>query len=144
MTPMDFLNVLTDNLGSVPGAIGVNNHEGSLLTENKEAMKFLMAELKARDLLFLDSLTSPKSIAYATAREFGLRAARRDVFLDNDSTNAESIRKQLEELTRIAREHGRAVGIGHPHPATINELRLWIETASKQGISIVPVSKIIQ
>ena len=90
MTPMDFLGVLTDDLASVPGAVGVNNHEGSLLTENREAMTFLMAELKARDLFFLDSLTSPKSLAYATAKEFGVRTNRRDVFLDNDSTNAGS------------------------------------------------------
>ena len=74
MTPMDFLNAISDDMSSVPGAVGVNNHEGSSLTENKEAMKFLMAELKARDLLFLDSLTSPKSVAYATAKEFGLKA----------------------------------------------------------------------
>ncbi len=144
MTPMDFLSVLTDDLASVPGAVGVNNHEGSLLTENKEAMKFLMAELKARDLLFLDSLTTSKSLAFTTAKEFGLRTTRRDVFLDNDSTNAESIRKQLDELARVAREHGRAIGIGHPHPATISELRQWLAGASRQGIEVVPVSRIIQ
>lgn len=143
MTPMDFLKTLSENVASVPGATGVNNHEGSLLTENKEAMKFLMAELKARDLIFLDSLTSPKSVAYATAKEFGLKAAKRDVFLDNESDNPESIRKQLEELAHIAKERGWAVGIGHPHVATINELRKWLATASQQGIRIVPVSRLV-
>ena len=144
MTPMDFLNTISDDVASVPGAVGVNNHEGSLLTENKEAMKFLMAELKARDLLFLDSLTSPKSVAYATAREFGVKAAKRDVFLDNESDNAEYIHGQLEELTRIARDHGWAIGIGHPHPATINALRTWIAEANRQGITIVPLSRLMQ
>jgi polysaccharide deacetylase 2 family uncharacterized protein YibQ len=143
MTPMDFLNTISDDVASVPGAVGVNNHEGSSLTENKEAMKFLMAELKARDLLFLDSLTSPKSVAYATAKEFGVKAAKRDVFLDNESDNEEYIRKQLEELVRIAKAHGWAIGIGHPHPATISALRTWIAEADKQGITIVPVSRLI-
>lgn len=143
MTPMDFLNTLSDDLASVPGAIGVNNHEGSSLTENKEAMKFLMAELRARDLIFLDSLTSPKSLAYATAIEFGLKAIRRDVFLDNDSDNEASIRKQLDELVRIAKEEGQAVGIGHPHPATIQQIRVWISNAAEQGLEIVPLSRII-
>ena len=68
MTPMDFLNTLTSDLASVPGAVGVNNHEGSSLTENKEAMKFLMAELKARELFFLDSFTSPDSVGYADGK----------------------------------------------------------------------------
>jgi polysaccharide deacetylase 2 family uncharacterized protein YibQ len=144
MTPMDFLNTISDDVASVPGAVGVNNHEGSSLTENKEAMKFLMAELKARDLLFLDSLTSPKSVAYATAKEFGVKAAKRDVFLDNESDNEEYIRGQLEELTRMAKEHGWAIGIGHPHPATISALRIWIAEANKQGVTIVPLSRLMQ
>ena len=144
MTPMDFLNTISDDVAAVPGAVGVNNHEGSSLTENHEAMKFLMAELKARDLLFLDSLTSSKSVAYATAKEFGLRAAKRDVFLDNESDNTEAISRQLDELARIAKEHGRAIGIGHPHPATIAALRKWLATAAEQGIEIVPVSKLMQ
>jgi polysaccharide deacetylase 2 family uncharacterized protein YibQ len=144
MTPLDFLNVLTDDLASVPGAVGVNNHEGSLLTENKEAMKFLMAELKARDLLFLDSVTTARSLGFATAKEFGLRTTRRDVFLDNESTNPESIRRQFDELARIAREHGRAVGIGHPHPATISELKQWLAGPGRQGIEIVPLSRVVQ
>jgi uncharacterized protein len=144
MTPMDFLTTISDDVASVPGAVGVNNHEGSALTENKEAMKFLMAELKARNLLFLDSLTNPKSVAYATAKEFGLKAAKRDVFLDNESDNAGYIGKQLEELARIAKEHGHAIGIGHPHPATISALRKWLADADKQGIAIVPVSRLMQ
>ncbi len=144
MTPMDFLTTISDDVASVPGAVGVNNHEGSALTENKEAMKFLMAELKARNLLFLDSLTSPKSVAYATAKEFGLKAAKRDVFLDNEGDNAAYIDGQFEELSRIAKEHGRAIGIGHPHPATISALRKWLATADKQGIAIVPVSRLMQ
>lgn len=144
MTPMDFLNTISDDVASVPGADGVNNHEGSALTENKEAMKFLMAELKARNLPFLDSLTSPKSVAYATAREFGLKAGKRDVFLDNESNNPEYIRKQLDELADVARQHGRAIGIGHPHPDTINELRKWLAEADHRGIEIVPVSRLLQ
>jgi hypothetical protein len=144
MTPMDFLSTISDDVASVPGAIGVNNHEGSALTENKEAMKFLMAELKARNLLFLDSLTNPKSVAYATAKEFGLKAAKRDVFLDNEGDNEGYIGKQLEELARIAKEHGHAIGIGHPHQATISALRKWIAAAAQQGIEIVPVSRLMQ
>jgi len=142
MTPMEFLNIISDDLLSVPGAVGVNNHEGSSLTENKEAMKFLMAELKARDMLFLDSVTSPKSVAYATAKEFGLKAAKRDVFLDNEGDNPAYIRKQLEELTELSKKHGSAIGIGHPHPATLSELRKWLAGAADQGIVIVPVSKL--
>ncbi len=144
MTPMEFLTTVSSDVESVPGAVGINNHEGSALTENKEAMKFLMAELKARNLIFLDSLTSSKSVAYATAKEFGLKSGKRDVFLDNDIDNPVSIRKQLDELGEIARKNGKAIGIGHPHPVTIMELRKWLADAGTQGFEIVPVSKVMQ
>jgi polysaccharide deacetylase 2 family uncharacterized protein YibQ len=144
MTPMAFLNTVSEDVESVPGAVGVNNHEGSALTENKEAMKFLMAELKARNLFFLDSMTNPKSVAYATAIEFGMKASRRDVFLDNEGDNPSYIRGQLEILVDIARKNGKAVGIGHPHPATLSELRKWLAETGAQGIEIVPVSRLMQ
>ncbi len=144
MNPMAFLNTVSDDVVSVPGAVGVNNHEGSALTENKEAMKFLMAELKARNLFFLDSMTNPKSVAYATAIEFGMKAAKRDVFLDNEGDNPSYIRGQLEILADIARKNGKAIGIGHPHPATLSELRTWLAEAGAQGIEIVPVSRLMQ
>ncbi len=144
MTPMEFMSTIAEDISSVPGAAGVNNHEGSALTENREAMKFLMAELKARDLRFLDSLTNPKSVAYATAKEFGIKAAKRDVFLDNDGGSPAAIRKQFAELSRIALKNGKAIGIGHPHPATIAELKKWIPDAKGEGIEIVPVTKLMQ
>ncbi|MEK6742921.1 MAG: divergent polysaccharide deacetylase family protein [Nitrospirota bacterium] len=140
MTPMEFIAAVNEDLDSVPGAAGMNNHEGSSLTENREAMTFLMSELRARNLFFLDSMTSPKSAAYTVAREFGLKAAKRDVFLDNDGNNPAAIRKQLDVLTRTAKQSGTAIGIGHPHPATIAELRKWLATLEDQGIEVVPVS----
>ena len=144
MTPMEFLTTVSDDVESVPGADGINNHEGSALTENKEAMKFLMAELKARNLMFLDSFTSPKSVAYATAKEFGLKSGKRDVFLDNDSANPAAIRSQLDELVEIARKNGKAIGIGHPHPVTIAELKKWLAEMKTSHVEIVPVSRLMQ
>jgi len=144
MTPMEFIAAVNEDLDSVPGAAGTNNHEGSSLTENREAMTFLMSELKARGLFFLDSRTNPKSAAYAVAKEFGLKAAQRDVFLDNDGNNPRAIRKQLNELARTAKLNGRAIGIGHPHPATIAELKKWLATLEAQGIEVVPVSALVK
>jgi len=52
----------------------------------------------------------------------GIKAERRTVFLDNDQ-NPDKIRAQLDLLIRLAGEHGQAVGIGHPYPATVEALR---------------------
>jgi polysaccharide deacetylase 2 family uncharacterized protein YibQ len=144
MTPMEFIAGVTTVLDAVPGAAGANNHEGSALTENREAMNFLMSELKARNLFFLDSYTDATSVALAAAKAFGVKNARRDVFLDNDSENPASIRKQLDELAREAKKNGRAIGIGHPHPSTLTELRAWLRHAGEEGIEIVPLSRLMQ
>lgn len=144
MTPMEFMAAISADIDAVPGAVGVNNHEGSALTENPEAMKFLMDKLNDRGLFFLDSLTGPKSLAYATAKDAGLKAAKRDVFIDNESNSPAAIRAQLDELARIARKRGSAIGIGHPHPATMSELKKWLETLDEQGIEVVPVSRLVK
>jgi polysaccharide deacetylase 2 family uncharacterized protein YibQ len=65
------------------------------------------------------------------------------VFLDNESDNPSSIRGQLAELSGISKKHGKAIGIGHPHPATIAELKKWLAAAEDEGIEIVPASKLM-
>ncbi len=50
----------------------------------------------------------------------------------------------VPELARIARDHGRAIGIGHPHPSTLAELEHWLPQAAEQGIEVVPVSRLMQ
>lgn len=144
MTPAEFIAAMNEDLDSVPGAVGINNHEGSALTENRQAMTFLMSELKARNLFFLDSMTTAKSTAFVVAKEFGLKAAKRDVFLDNDNGRPAKIRKQFAELTRVAKQSGRAIGIGHPHPATLDELRKWLAAIDDEGIEVVPVSALVK
>ena len=90
---------LTENvhslLSSVPHIRGVNNHMGSHLTEFDFFMRPVMDSIRAYNarLYFLDSRTSPRSVAHAQALDAGLSAITRDVFLDNEP-NLESIRVQ--------------------------------------------------
>lgn len=112
------------DLQAVPDAIGINNHMGSRFTADPKAMRTLLALVRSRNLFFLDSVTIPKSVAYDLAREMGVKAERRTVFLDNDQ-NPDKIAAQLDLLVRLAGEHGQAVGIGHPYPATVEALRRY-------------------
>jgi hypothetical protein len=77
--------------------------------------------LAGQDLLFIDSLTSPASVAMATARAMGFKSARRHVFLDNVQT-VEEVCRQLERLIAEAATRGWAIGIGHPNEATLTAL----------------------
>lgn len=110
-------------LAAVPGAIGVNNHMGSVLTADAPAMALLMDELGAAPhrLLFLDSRTTADSVAQASAMEAGLATASRDVFLDHD-LDPVAIERQFRRWLRRAQTTGCALAIAHPHPVTLSTL----------------------
>ena len=78
-------------------------------------------------------------MAYETARELGIPAAERQVFLDADGT-PEGIRGEIERWKALARERGAAVAIAHPHPGTLEVLREEIPEAREEGFVFVPVS----
>ena len=109
-------------LDEVPHAVGVNNHMGSLFTENRIAMDRLMATLSDKSLVFVDSYTTAASVGLKSAREHGVKSSRRHVFLDN-TLNREHICRQLEKLVDIARKKGAAIGIAHPHEMTLKALK---------------------
>jgi polysaccharide deacetylase 2 family uncharacterized protein YibQ len=139
----EFTTQMESALATVPSAVGVNNHMGSRLTEDRAAMHTVMQWMKQRNLFFLDSRTSPKSLAYQVAREFGVRTAQRHVFLDNE-TDPLKIAQQLQRLAAFAREHGSAIGIGHPYPETVQSLRYTLPEIQQTGIEVVPVSRLVQ
>lgn len=120
MSPEALRAGLRAALAAVPGAIGVNNHEGSALTVERGAMDVLMDTLARApgDLLFVDSRTTPRSDAEAAAVAAGLRATRRDLFLDN-RRDPRAIERQVTRWVTHARVHGCALAIGHPHPETL-------------------------
>lgn len=129
-------------LQAVPGAAGVNNHMGSGLSTEEGPMATVLGVLAARGLFFLDSRTSARSVGYRVARELGLPAAERQVFLDGDPTPA-AIEGQFQRLLGLARLHGAAIAIGHPHPETLAVLEREVPKARADGYEFVPVSYLL-
>ena len=130
-------------LARFDGYVGISNHMGSRFTAWEPGMQLVLAEVKKRGLLYLDSRTTSDSIAGQVARKLSLPFASRDVFLDNDPT-PDAVRRQIVELEEIAKRHGYAVGIGHPHDATIEVLSEWLQHAEERGFVIVPISAVVQ
>jgi polysaccharide deacetylase 2 family uncharacterized protein YibQ len=144
MTPEQIAAGLETALLHVPGAAGVNNHEGSKFTGDTAAVAALMAVLKERSLYFVDSLTSPLSVAADVARTQGIPAAARDVFLDNER-DENYIRGQFDELLARAREHGAAIGICHFREDTARVLAELLDQLKKEDrIDLVHVSEIVK
>jgi len=142
MTPNEMLKEFENDLKSVPGAIGVNNHMGSFLTQDRKAMAIILGEIKRKGLFFVDSRTSSKTVAYDVAKKLGLKSAERNVFLD-DIEDEEEVIKQIELLINTAKKNGRAIAIGHPRPETIAALEKMLPALKTGGIEIVPVSRLV-
>jgi polysaccharide deacetylase 2 family uncharacterized protein YibQ len=142
MNWITFVRTLQANLAAVPGIVAVNNHEGSILTADYQRMQWLMVELaRHRGIAFIDSRTTHHTVALKAARETGLDATRRDVFLDHEPGK---IAQQFEELISKAKQQGSALAIAHPHEETIRFLQDNLGRLKQQGIELVPVSEFIK
>ncbi len=129
------------DIDAVPYIKGINNHMGSRFTEDEKLMRIALKAAKANNLFFLDSKTTGKSTAYRVAKEMDIKAASRQVFLDNKE-DVNYIKGQILELIEIAKKRGGAIAIGHPHPSTIAALKQMLPRLN-QDVDIVAVSSLI-
>ncbi|MGK0499015.1 MAG: polysaccharide deacetylase 2 family uncharacterized protein YibQ [Oceanicoccus sp.] len=143
MSKQQFQKTLADNISAVPHVRGVNNHMGSLLTQLRQPMSWLMASLKQQQLYFIDSRTSPLTVAEQTANKQRLPTLRRDIFLDNDRSET-AIGEQFNKLLALARKQGQALAIGHPYPETLAFLETALPNLAEQGFRLVLASQALK
>ena len=129
-------------LGRFSGFVGVNNHMGSRFTADRAAMRPIIAEISRRGYLWYDSRTAPASVGMALAAEIGAPWAGRDVFLDHVMTAGE-VAKALARLEALAKQHGAATAIGHPHDVTLDALARWLPELPKRGLTLAPLSAVV-
>lgn len=142
MSASDFDAMMDKAFHSFSGYIGLNNHMGSLLTQDNAAMARLMAILKLRRLLFVDSRTTPKSVAARAAMTAGVPYTSRDIFLDDDESER-AVMASLIKVEQVARKSGLAVAIGHPRAGTLAALQEWLPTLRSKGLELVPVTQAV-
>lgn len=142
MSPDQLILQLKRNLDTIPTLVGVNNHMGSRMTTVSTQMYQIFTILKQRELFFIDSLTTAQSVCKPSARLLQVPFAQRDVFLDH-RPESEFVRGQIRLLTRIARSHGEAIGIGHPHEVTYRILRDILPRLQRE-VHLVPAADLVR
>ncbi len=140
MTGDETIETLTEDLNSIPYIKGASNHMGSAFTEDERVMDVFMSVLKEHNLFFLDSLTTPHSAGLAAAEKQGVKALKRDVFLDNEES-PDYISAQWGQLIKTAQKRGHAVGIAHARKGTIDFFR---KTLPSDKVKVVPLSGLVQ
>ena len=142
MTDEEIARTTIENVESVPYARGVNNHMGSRATADSRVMQSVLSALP-EDMYFIDSRTTPDSVAASLAHRMRIPAATRNVFLD-DVPHDDAIRRQLEELAREAHARGVAIGIGHMYPSTIRVLTAEAPALRREGFRFVRASQAVR
>ncbi|ELR63991.1 hypothetical protein C942_03070 [Photobacterium marinum] len=141
MSQAELQQTLRHALSRVPNAIAMNNHMGSALTQNPKAMDWVMEVLDHQGINFLDSRTTAKSVALHQARQHGVPALRRHVFLDHFRTR-EFVSQQLRLAIKRAKRNGFAIAIGHPYPETLATLEEQIPALAEQDVQLVRISSL--
>jgi polysaccharide deacetylase 2 family uncharacterized protein YibQ len=126
----------------VPYATGANNHMGSRFTEFEAGMRAVLEVMHDKGMFFIDSRTTGQSVVKSVANKVGVPSAVRDVFLDNVA-EVDAINLQIKKLVQLAEKRGRAIGICHPYPETVEALRQQSKYLRDGPIEVVFASKMV-
>lgn len=142
MTKYEIERVVRENLSIISEAVGVNNHMGSLFTQDEERMRYFLEIIREKGLYYVDSLTHPNSKGYLLAKSMGIKTIKRDIFLDNVQTK-ELIKENLYKSVNLANKKGYALVVAHPYEETIMVLNEELDKINSM-VNIVYVSDILK
>jgi len=113
MSSYEIASTLKQNIAEIGPVKGINNHEGSLITENAIKMGFILDIATEEGIYFLDSRTTSQSQAKQAALERDIKIYERNApFLDNAISKEEMLSEIYKGLA-IANKNGTAIIIGH-------------------------------
>jgi polysaccharide deacetylase 2 family uncharacterized protein YibQ len=138
----EFIRILHEALAQVPFARGINNHMGSYLTQQSEQMHWLMDEISEKHIYFVDSRTTPMSVASDIAKQNQILESSRDIFLDN-TKSIYAIDRSFRYLIRLAKIKGSAIAICHPHATTLAYLEIALPLLKDEGIQLISASSLL-
>ncbi|MDR3019643.1 MAG: divergent polysaccharide deacetylase family protein [Treponema sp.] len=136
--------ILLKNIKDIGPVAGINNHQGSKVTMNREAMEAIISFCVEQEIYFLDSRTTSETAAAIAAQALGVNIAQRDVFLDNEQ-NRDVMQRYLNTGLSRAQRVGQAVMIGHTwSPELAPLLAEQFPTLIEEGYTIKTVSDILK
>jgi polysaccharide deacetylase 2 family uncharacterized protein YibQ len=137
MTDSELKSQFDRDVASVPDIVGINNHMGSAFTEDEPHMRLVLGWIKKRNLYFLDSRTSGKSVGCKAAGAEGVPCLANQTFLDN-ADDVKSIEAQLDLVMNLALKRGQTIAIGHyRRKYLVQALREKIPEFQSHGVTIV-------
>jgi polysaccharide deacetylase 2 family uncharacterized protein YibQ len=143
MSESEIRAVLKRNLDEVGPVSGMNNHQGSKITMDREKMEIILSFCKENAVHFVDSRTTSQTVVPSVAQKLGMTIGERDAFLDNEQDRDAMYRYLLTGLER-ARRNGTAIMIGHTwSPELASLLAEQFGELARQGFAIKTAANIL-
>ncbi len=120
---------------------GIVNFMGGRFLSDADALEPVIRDVASRGLLFLDDGSTAQSLSGTIAGAVEAPHAFADLQLDADLSR-EAVLKKLDELERIARRNGTAIGIASAFDESVDAIAKWCEEAQTRGIEIVGVASL--
>jgi polysaccharide deacetylase 2 family uncharacterized protein YibQ len=144
MSADEIRSILRRNIAEVGPVAGINNHQGSKITMDREAVETILLFCAENGLHFLDSRTTADTVVPVMASRLGIKIGERDVFLDNEQDKESMLRYITGGLSR-AQRNGSAVMIGHTwSPELAPLLAEQFPILTRQGYTLKTASDIIK
>lgn len=137
--PQDNLNSLHDAMGRITNYTGIGNFMGGRFLSDPEALEPIMRDIAKRGVMFFDDGTSARSLTETFSKTFGIPFAASDMVVDSKLETGD-ILKKLDDLERIARRNGQAVGVASAFTQSVDAIAAWSNEAKARGIEIVGIS----
>ncbi len=142
MTTGEAASIVRQNLAELGKVAGINNHEGSLITSDRNLMNAVLDVCDDNDIFFLDSRTTADTVVPMLALERDIIIHDRDIFIDNEKDKA-YMREMVEKGLKIADEQGYAIMIGHvTTPLLASLLDEMYDDLSSQGYTFTTPSQL--
>tara|TARA_R110002050_G_scaffold44262_2_gene105542 strand:- start:1481 stop:2605 length:1125 start_codon:yes stop_codon:yes gene_type:complete len=127
-------------LRKTPYVIGVSNQMGSAFTSNQESIKKLLAILKKKGYIFLDSMTTKDSKALDVARELKSPYLRRHL-----SFTFKDKKTDIKEVaSRVLEKNKYLIVFVSPETKALKETLTWIKEKQTEGVEFVPLTAIMR
>ncbi|CUX08564.1 MULTISPECIES: divergent polysaccharide deacetylase family protein [Rhizobium/Agrobacterium group] len=130
------------SMAKITNYTGIMNYLGGRFLAEQAALEPVMRDIGKRGLLFLDDASSAQSLSGGIAKAISAPQGFADVLLDGEVTESAILRK-LDELERIARRNGQAIGVASAFDESIAAISKWSREAGGRGIEIVGVSALV-
>jgi len=138
-----FVRWFGNNMALLPQAIGLYGCFGLPTAPDPEALRWLLAEAKAKRLFVVEAGGSAAHTPCDVAASMQVACAA-DVVVVEAGNDEEALRRELASVLELARTRGQLIAVVPPLPSTVTVLQSVLPSVAASGIDLVPVSTIIK